>query len=190
MKLSPRFKEALLWASELHVNQHRKGTKVPYISHLMAVSSLVLEHGGNEDQAIAALLHDAVEDQGGRKTLDQIRARFGNTVAGIVDECTDTYVEPRPDWRPRKEKYIANIPNKSPQALLVSAADKVHNARAILNDYRTHGEDLWGRFNGKKEGTLWYYRSLVNAFEAVGSNGLTQELARVVDELEEAAKRT
>jgi len=185
MKLSPKFTTALLWASELHANQHRKGTKIPYVSHLMAFSSLVLEHGGNEDQAIAALLHDAVEDQGGHEMLEKIRERFGDTVAGIVDECTDAYIEPKPEWRPRKEQYIANIAKKSPLARLVSAADKLHNARTILIDYRAEGEKLWDRFTGKKVGTLWYYRALVGAFEAVEMNGIIGELKRVVDEIED-----
>lgn len=183
MKLTSRFTDALLMANELHASQKRKGTNIPYISHLMAVASLVLEHGGTEDQAIAALLHDAVEDQGGIATLDKIREKFGEPVALIVQQCTDSHVEPKPPWKPRKEQYIAEIEHKSSATRLVSAADKLHNARAILNDYRAIGEPLWDRFTGKKEGTLWYYRSLVEAFELHEGSGITAELRRVVDEI-------
>jgi len=153
--LTGRFDDALVFASRLHRAQRRKGTDIPYVSHLMAVSALVLEHGGNEDQAIAALLHDAAEDQGGATILEEIRGRFGEPVARIVADCTDAWEEPKPDWRPRKEAYIAKLPAKHASSLLVSLADKTHNARAILNDYRVLGDALWSRFNGGREGTFW-----------------------------------
>lgn len=190
MELSSRFEDALLMATRLHVDQRRKGTNIPYVSHLLAVASLVLEHGGTEDQTIAALLHDAVEDQGGLETLELIRATFGEDVANIVDQCTDAYEEPKPEWRQRKEDYIAAIAHKSPMTRLVSAADKLHNARAILSDYRLIGEELWDRFTGGKQGTLWYYRSLVEAFANHDNNGLVSELRRVVEEIENLSAAT
>ena len=183
MNLSPRYEAALVMATQLHASQKRKGTSIPYVSHLLAVSSLVLEHGGSEDQAIAALLHDAAEDQGGLPTLDKIRDHFGDVVAEIVDHCTDAYEEPKPEWRIRKEEYIASIEEKPLGAALVSCADKLHNARAILNDLRTVGDELWGRFTGGKEGTLWYYKSLVDAFDDTLGNSLSEELKRTVNEI-------
>ena len=185
MYLSSRYEAALVMASQLHASQKRKGTSIPYISHLLAVSSLVLEHGGSEDQAIAALLHDAVEDQGGLPTLVKIRDHFGDVVAEIVDHCTDAYEEPKPEWRIRKEEYIASIAEKPLDAVLVSCADKLHNARAILNDLRTLGDELWGRFTGGKEGTLWYYQSLAAAFNDTLSNSLSEELKRTVNEIDD-----
>jgi (p)ppGpp synthase/HD superfamily hydrolase len=184
MRLTPRFEAALVMATQLHADQMRKGTGIPYISHLLGVSSLVLGHGGTEDQAIAGLLHDAVEDQGGKETLKRIRNHFGSDVADIVDHCTDAHEVSKPDWRPRKEKYIAKIATMPASAALVSCADKLHNARAILSDLRELGDDLWSRFNGEKEGTLWYYRSLVDAFDKVAPGRLAGELRRTVEEIE------
>jgi len=198
MRLSPRFEAALVMATQLHAGQMRKGTEeqkrngteIPYVSHLLGVSSLVLEHGGTENLAIAALLHDAVEDQGGIETLDRIRDHFGSEVAEIVDHCTDAYTEPKPDWRPRKEKYVSQIPNMPPSAALVSCADKLHNARAILSDLREVGDELWDRFTGKKKGTLWYYRALVDAFNDKDiKKRLTDELSRTVEEIEKLSTR-
>ncbi len=183
MQLSPRYEAALVMATQLHATQKRKGTDIPYVSHLLAVSSLVLEHGGNEDQAIAALLHDAVEDQGGLDTLEKIRSHFGEKVAEIVDHCTDAYEEPKPEWRTRKEQYLSGISQKPRDAALVSCADKLHNARAILNDLRAIGDNLWSRFTGGKDGTLWYYQSLADAFSAALSNSLSAELERTVSEI-------
>ena len=188
MNLSPRYEAALVMATQLHASQKRKGTSIPYVSHLLAVSSLVLEHGGSEDQAIAALLHDAVEDQGGLPTLDKIRDHFGDVVAEIVDHCTDAYEEPNPEWRIRKEEYIASIAEKPLFAALVSCARKLHNARAILNDLRTLGDELWERFTGGKEGTLWYYQSLATAFNDALNNALSKELKRTVKEMDDLAK--
>jgi (p)ppGpp synthase/HD superfamily hydrolase len=181
--LSARFEEALPFAARLHRDQVRKGSKAPYVSHLLGVAAIVLEHGGNEDEAIAALLHDAVEDQGGAPMLIAIRERFGDEVAAIVEGCTDT----KPPWRPRKEAYVAHVASASPSVRLVSAADKLHNARSILDDYRSHGDAVWDRFSGGKQGTLWYYRALVEAFRSHGVTPLLEELDRVVREIERLA---
>lgn len=187
--LSYRFNDAFLYAAELHVNQFRKGTNIPYIAHLMAVCSLALEHGATENEAIAALLHDAVEDQGGAATREEIRRRFGNEVAAIVDGCTDADGTPKPPWKERKQRYLDHLPHASASVRLVSICDKLHNARSILNDYRIHGEAVWERFQGGKEGTLWYYRSLVDIFQRLGRTPLVEELDRVVVELEKVAHR-
>lgn len=183
MQLTSRFEEALALAVQLHRGQLRKGTKIPYAAHLLSVASIALRHGANEDEAIAALLHDAVEDQGGAKTREEIRRRFGDKVVAIVDGCTDTDAVPKPPWQARKEAYIAHVRGASPSVRLVSASDKLDNARAILADYRVHGEALWKRFHGGREGTLWYYRELVKAFREGGNNNLIEELDRVVSEL-------
>jgi len=190
MKLSPRFEAALVMAAQLHATQIRKGSNVPYVSHLLGVSSLVIEHGGTEDQAIAGLLHDAVEDQGGKDTLERIRDHFGSGVADIVDHCTDAYEEPKPDWRPRKERYIAELAKMPASAALVSCADKLHNARAILSDLREVGDDLWNRFTGGKDGTLWYYRALVDTFDQVFPGRPTEESRRTAHEPERLASLT
>jgi (p)ppGpp synthase/HD superfamily hydrolase len=187
--LSKRFQDALVFAAELHRDQLRKATAVPYVAHLLAVASLALEHGANEDEAIAALLHDAIEDQGGAPTREEIRRRFGDVVTAIVDGCTDADVTPKPPWRARKEAYIAHVRSASPSVRLVSSADKLHNARSILADYRRIGESLWQRFKGGREGTLWYYRALVEAYVAGGGTPLTDELERVVGELERLVAR-
>jgi (p)ppGpp synthase/HD superfamily hydrolase len=146
----------------------------------MTVAALVIEHGGNEDQAIAALLHDAAEDQGGTETLDDIRKRYGDAVAEIVADCTDAWTEPKPDWRPRKEAYLAKLPAKPARSLLVSLADKTHNAEAILFDYRVLGESLWQRFNGGAQGTRWYYGTLADLFSKKMPGRLSDRLLRAV----------
>lgn len=156
----------------------RKGTSIPYISHLMTVSALVIEHGGDENQAIGALLHDAAEDQGGAETLAVIRRRFGGRVADIVADCTDAWTEPKPEWRARKEAYLAKLPTKAATSLLVSLADKTHNAEAILFDYRILGDGLWPRFNGGAAGTRWYYQSLAGIFTAAMPGRLADRLER------------
>lgn len=181
--LSSRFDEALAFAVDLHREQPRKGTGVPYVSHLLSVAALVLEHGGTEDQAIAALLHDAVEDQGGRPTAERIRERFGGLVAEIVDGCTDTDVSPKPPWRLRKEAYVARVRNEPAHVRLVSAADKLHNARTMVTDLRIHGPAFWERFNAGRDETLWYLESLVEAFREAGTTPIVEELARTVAEL-------
>ncbi|MFX1301633.1 MAG: HD domain-containing protein [Promethearchaeota archaeon] len=189
-KLTHRFQEALIFATQLHAGQNRKGKDVPYIAHPLAVASLVLEAGGGEDEAIAALLHDAIEDHGDKISLDEIRQRFGDAVADIVDGCTDARTVPKPPWRRRKEAYIARLRHAPPSERLVSAADKLHNARSILIDYRVLGEGIWDRFNGGKEGTLWYYRALLETFQVSGPALLVEELERVVSEIERLAAAT
>lgn len=183
---SKRFHQALNMATELHRNQVRKGTSIPYLTHLLAVSGIVVQCGGSEDEAIAALLHDAVEDQGGAATLAVIRERFGGAVADVVQGCTDTDTVPKLKWIKRKRAYLAHLAETSESVLLVSAADKLDNARAILLDVRVHGDSVWKRFTGKRAGTLWYYRALVNAFQQreFRPAGLIVELAAVVSEIE------
>ena len=178
--LTERFDKAFRFAHRLHRDQTRKGTPIPYISHLMTVAALVVEHGGNEDQAIAGLLHDAVEDQGGAETLAKIRTRFGDAVATIVSDCTDAWTEPKPPWRARKEAYLAAFPGKPAQSLLVSLADKTHNAEAILFDYRVLGDSLWDRFNGGADGTRWYYNALAEVFSDTMPGRLSDRLSRAV----------
>jgi len=187
-KLTERFEKAVLLAIRLHSDQLRKGTDIPYASHLLAVASLVLEYGGDEDVAIAGLLHDAAEDQGGLQVLDRIREQFGDRVAEIVEACSDTFDVPKPPWQQRKEAYLKKISSKSDAARLVSAADKLHNCRAILSDYREFGESIWERFKGGRQGTLWYYRSLVTAFSQHGPARLAAELDQVVSALEGLAE--
>jgi len=188
--LSSRFEEALIYATQLHAHQTRKRSNTPYIAHLLSVAALVLESGGSEDEAIAALLHDAVEDQGGKRILKEIQQRFGDTVADIVESCTDAYTIPKPPWRGRKEAYVAHIPEASPEARRVSLADKLHNARSILRDLRLDGEGTWEKFSGGKEGTLWYYRSLLDTFKNHTTNFMVDELDRVVNQIEHLAKNT
>ncbi len=178
--LTTRFDEAFAFAHDLHRRQTRKGGGTPYIAHLMSVAALVVEHGGDEDQAIAGLLHDAAEDQGGEETLGLVRARFGDGVAGIVADCTDSWVEPKPAWRPRKEAYLARLPAKPPRSLLVSLADKTHNAEAIATDFRTHGDGLWTRFTGGVEGTRWYYRTIAGIFLEALPGPLAERCSRAV----------
>jgi (p)ppGpp synthase/HD superfamily hydrolase len=183
-KLSPRFDAAVLYASDLHRKQVRKGSDIPYVSHLLGVAALLLEEGGDEDEAIAALLHDAVEDQGGWPTLEAIRGRFGDRVARIVEACSDCDADPGMTWRERKERFIARIRHEPAEVRRVAIADKLYNARSILVDYRRVGEAVWHRFRGGKDGTLWYYRQLVDAFRAAGSDFMVDELDRVVTEIE------
>ena len=185
--LTERFERALVFATRLHRDQRRKGSGVPYVSHLLAVCELTLEYGGDEDEAIAALLHDAIEDQGGAVARAEILKKFGARVTEIVDGCTDTDESPKPAWRARKENYIRHVEVASASVRLVSACDKLHNARSLLMDYRVFGEDLWSRFTGRRDGTLWYYRAMVNAFRAVESSPVVEELDRVVTELETLA---
>ena len=181
--LTRRFDEALAYAAWAHEGQYRKGTSIPYVSHLLGVCSMVFEDGGCEDEAIAALLHDAVEDAGGRPRARAIRERFGERVARIVEECSDTDAEPKPPWRARKEAYIARAKGASDDVRRVSLADKVHNARALLRDYRSDGPALWGRFNARCAEQLWYLDELIRAFRRPQDNALVDELARVVGEL-------
>jgi (p)ppGpp synthase/HD superfamily hydrolase len=186
--LSDRFDRALAYAAVIHAGQMRKATQIPYLAHLLGVTSIALEYGADEPEAIAALLHDASEDAGGIGRITDIRARFGDKVAAIVEGCTDTVTIPKPPWRERKEQYIAHLESADASTILVSASDKLYNTRAILRDLRRDGDAAFDRFNGKKDGTLWYYRSLVTAFRKHGDNELIDELDRVVSEIEAIAQ--
>lgn len=187
-QISKRFGDSFSYALELHGRQTRKGTSIPYIAHLMSVAALVIENGGDEDLAIAALLHDAIEDQGGIETLEVIQTRFGEQVARIVFECSDALVTPKPPWRERKENYLAHLITVGEDTRLVSLADKLHNARSILADLEQLGQAVWERFNGGKAGTLWYYRTLADFFlKQIDNSQLAHELNRVVQEIERLA---
>lgn len=189
--LTDRFDRALLYATHVHGGQVRKGTSTPYVAHLMAVSATVLEYGGDEDLAIAALLHDSVEDQGGRARLEDVRNRFGDRVARVVAACSDSLAdtakgERKADWQKRKEAYIAHLDSADDDVLRVSLADKVHNARAILRDLRKPdvGEAIWSRFSQPRDRTLWYYRRLANTFRSRLPGQLADELDEIVAVLE------
>lgn len=184
VKLGPRFLRAFEFAAKHHAGQTRKTTTVPYIAHLLGVASLALEFGGDEDIAIAALLHDVVEDCGGKPMLKKVRHKFGKRVAKMVDGCTDSYGEPKLPWRERKETYIAHLKDADEDTRLVSAADKLNNVRSIMADYREVGEAIWSRFNGGREGTLWYYRTLAKEFQRGKRNRLMTELWGAVASLE------
>ena len=184
IKLGPRFLRAFQFAAEKHAGQARKASTIPYIAHLMGVASLVLEAGGDEDLAIAALLHDVVEDCGGALMLREVRRRFGNHVAKIVDGCTDADTDPKPPWRERKENYLRRLKLADADTRLVSAADKLNNIRSILTDFREIGESVWARFTGGREGTLWYYRALRDEFLRGKGTRLIREYERAERELE------
>ena len=189
MKLSPRFEQALMYATLVHAHQERKGSGIPYIAHLLGVCSLVLENGGNEDAAIGALLHDAPEDVGGQGRLDNIRLRFGKAVTDIVKGCSGTFERPKPDWERRKRSYIKHVRSARAAVRLVSAAGKLHNARATLEDVRAKGDAAFSIFKAPKDRTLWYYRELVKAYRLAGSNPLVEELDRVVSQIEQLATK-
>ena len=194
MKITQQFEKALVFAVQLHRHQFRKGGELPYIGHLLGVCGIAIENGADEDESIAALLHDSIEDQaegfgGAGKLREHIRAEFGAQVLAIVEGCTDAETIPKPPWRERKEGYVAHLADASPSVLLVSASDKLYNARAILQDFREVGYAGWMRFTGGKEGTLWYYRALSDAFQAHGSTSLRREVERTVHEMETVAAR-
>lgn len=197
--LGHRLAEAFHLALKLHHSQIRKRSDdeldrpgIPYMAHLMSVAALVLEHGGDEAEAIAALLHDGPEDQGGRETLDDIRRRFGRRVADIVEACSDTFETPKPEWRRRKERYLEHLRQAtSPSVFLVSVADKVHNLRSILADHRRIGERLWRRFTGKRDGTLWYYGQLLSVYRdraPARCADLVEEMEHIYRELVAASR--
>lgn len=181
--LGPRFEDAFAYAARLHAEQKRKGGAIPFLAHLMAVAALVLDDGGSEDEAIAALLHDAVEDQGGLARLEDIRQRYGAVIAHIVEGCSDSFTMPKPPWAERKRAYVAHASKLDSSTLRVSAADKVVNSRAILRDWHRVGDEVWTRFNASREDQLWYYGALVDAFRDSGGGPLVEELSRVVMEL-------
>ena len=186
---SSRLIEALGVAARLHATQQRKGSAVPYLSHLLGTCAIALEYGADEDEAIAALLHDAIEDVEPVEVARAAVAAFGPRVLHIVEGCTDSEVHPKPPWRQRKEAYIAHVREADASVLLVSAADKLHNARSVVADLRRHGEATWGRFNGGRDGSLWYYRALVDAFRANPAHrrDLVEELDRAVGQMEALA---
>jgi hypothetical protein len=178
-----RFVRALVFAAQTHRDQCRKGSGVPYIGHLLGVCSLVSEDGGDEDDAIAALLHDAVEDQGGRVMLEEIRSQFGHAVADVVLACSDTTEEPKPPWRERKEAYLAHSEGQPPSVLRVSLADKLFNARAILRDFLDIGDEVWERFREGRDAQLWYYSELTAVFKREMPGRTVSELESTVSEL-------
>lgn len=187
-RLGKRFDEALVHALKLHRKQKRKGKDVPYAAHLLGTAGIVLHFEGDEAQAIAALLHDAAEDRGGRPRLEKIRKRFGRDVARMVEDCTDTFDKVKPPWKARKEAYLAALPGKPTRSQLVSAADKLDNARAIVADLRVHGAKTLERFNGKYE-TVWYFQELVQVFQGSKVGPIAAELAAAVKEMEALVRR-
>ncbi len=185
--LGPQFLKAFQFAFKMHAGQARKASTIPYITHLIGVASLVLEAGGDEDLAIAALLHDVVEDCGGAPMLVKVQKQFGARVAKVVEGCTDADTYPKPPWRERKENYLAHLKHADAETRLVSAADKLNNVRSILSDYRQSGEFVWERFSGGRDGTLWYYRALLDEFLHDPLNRITRDLDLAVRELESLA---
>jgi len=189
MKLSSRFNDALQYAAQLHAGQVRKVSGEPYVAHLLGVASIALDYGADEAEAIAALLHDAVEDQGGAAVGEEIGRRFGPAVAAIVIGCTDADTFPKPPWQERKEAFLARLEHCSPSIRLVTAADKLHNARSLLRDLRQKGKVVWNHFKGGREKTLWYYRAVVEVLQRSGTSPLVEELDRTVTELERLAAK-
>ena len=187
-QLTDRFERALVYATHVHGGQVRKGTSVPYVAHLLAVAATVMEYGGDEDMAIAGLLHDAAEDQGGARRLDDIRSRFGERVAAIVRSCSDSLVEAgeaKEEWRARKERYLRHLESCDGDTLLVSLADKAHNVRSILRDLRKSeiGRAVWQRFKRGSEDQLWYYGALAAAYRRLLPGQLAEELAEIVEHI-------
>lgn len=187
MVYGQRFERALVYAAALHRDQRRKGSEVPYVTHLLAVAAIVGENGGTEDEVIAALLHDAPEDHGGEPRLREIRSLFGAAVAEVVAGCSDTFEDPKPEWWARKRAYVRRMAGASHSVRLVSSADKLHNARSILTDYQALGERLWPRFTTGRGGTLWYYRALVDAYGGPDSGPIVRELHDVLARTEALA---
>jgi (p)ppGpp synthase/HD superfamily hydrolase len=182
--LTTRFDEAFAYAHAAHHAQTRTNSAVPYLAHLMGVASIVLDDDGTEDEAIAGLLHDAAEDAGGRARLDDIRARFGDAVARIVEDCTDSWSQPKEPWAERKKRYTEHARSLPPSSLRVSAADKVHNAYAILRDLRNIGDRVWERFAARPDDVVAYYQGLVRAYREAGGSRLVDELERIVRGIE------
>lgn len=178
--LGSRLDEAVKYAREVHATQTRKGSGTPYLGHLIGVASIVLDDGGSEDEAIGALLHDAAEDQGGRGRLAAIRARFGDAVARIVEDCTDSWDTPKAPWAERKRAYVRHARTLPPPSLRVSAADKVHNTYTLLRDLRNEGETVWSRYGATADDVMAYYEGLVRAYRQAGGGRLVDELDRIV----------
>lgn len=183
-RLTPRFEQGLIYANQLHKTQIRKVGNIPYISHLLSVAALVLEAEGTENEAIAALLHDAIEDQGGAKTREEISVKFGAEVLAIVEGCTESDTFPKPPWKERKLRYLEQIKTGSSSVQLVSLADKLHNGRSLLFHWRTYGEELWTSFDGGKPNIIWFYQSLLKVYQTTPHLALTQEFEAVVSQLQ------
>lgn len=184
MELTSRFDDALLFAVALHREQRRKVNNAPYIGHLLRVCGIVLEYGGTEDEAIAALLHDALEDQNRPGLAEEILQRFGPTVLSIVRACSDTEVQPKPPWRERKESFLERLRTANAAVRLIQAADKLDNVTTLLGQYRVFGSEIWEKFNGGRDGTLWYYRRVAEILSWASENPLILELVKRVEELE------
>ncbi len=183
-ELGQRFEQALSLAIQVHANQRRKDSGAPYIAHVLGVTALVLEDGGSEDEAIAALLHDSAEDQGGEEMLATIRAKFGEKIAAIVDECSDTLEMPKPPWQARKQNHLARLEHASPEAIRVMAADKVYNSRNLLRGLLERGDTIWENFKGGRDGTLWYFKQMHNILNKIHPGYLTNELFRAIEDIE------
>jgi (p)ppGpp synthase/HD superfamily hydrolase len=190
MDLTSRFSDALVFAAALHARQRRKVSGAPYLAHLLNVAGIVLEYGTSEDEAIAAVLHDAIEDQGGPVARAEIRRRFGDAVTVIVDGCSDTDTIPKPPWQQRKEAHLAALKNASASVRLVTAADKLDNARSLAAALRSRGAAAWELFRGGREGTLWYYRAVLDVLSTTGVTPLLEELDRAIGEVERLAKKS
>jgi len=183
VQLTDRFEQALIYAYHLHRHQVRKVSSVPYISHLLSVAALVLEDGGNEDEAIAALLHDAIEDQGGLPTRAAIYEQFGEQVGAIVDGCTEWDELPKPPWKVRKLRYLENLRWASSSVRRVSLADKLHNLRSLLSDWQMSGDRIWLEFNSPPAEMLWFYQSLMHAYSNLNENRMMEDFKQAVTEL-------
>ena len=189
MSFSPKLTEAFDFAHRIHAEQTRKGDPVPYILHPMAVAASVGEDGGSENEVMAALLHDCVEDGDGLRTLDDIRSTFGDEVAEIVWKCSDAHEHPKPPWRARKESFVASLRTAPPSVKRVVAADKVHNVHALLSLLEVQGADTWDAFTGKRDGTLWYYHAVLDALSDGWTSNLLVVLKREIEQLDRAAAR-
>ena len=185
--MGPRFEEALAYAAHLHATQKRKGGTIPYVSHLLSVTALVLEEGGSEDEAIAALLHDALEDRAHFTSSEEIARRFGTAVAEMVVACSECVGSPKPPWRDRKLAYLEHLRQATPSVRRISLADKLHNIRSLIRDYRQVGEALWARFEGGRNDSLWFYQELLEIFRQGELSPNLDEYERLYHELRRLA---
>jgi (p)ppGpp synthase/HD superfamily hydrolase len=183
--LSPKFEEALILANRIHADQTRKDSGAPYLSHILGVTALVLEDGGTEEEAIAALLHDAAEDHGGEEMLSTIREKFGEKLEQIVRECSDTLEMPKPPWKGRKEQHLDELKTALPETIRVMLADKVYNARNLQRSLEKSGPQTWDNFKGGREGTLWYFRQMHTLLSQFCSGYMIDEFSRLIDLIEE-----
>lgn len=182
--LSPKFEKALSFATQLHATQYRKGSKAPFITHLLSVCAIILEDGGTEDEAIAGLLHDAVEDQGGLKTLEAIKNTFGERIAQIVLECSETHLSPKPPWKERKVQSLAKMKQISDSAIRVVLADKVHNSQSLIREHQKYGTIIWNNFKAGREGTVWYFNQVCAVLNERTNSELIHELKLAVNRIE------